>query len=137
MRVGLAAAVIAVAFVPQVASASCVGPGWDVDKKSVDPGGSIGISGDFFLNGCDDVGGGGLCGVVVPKERVTPMTGIRFELHRDGERIDAVDVSADANGDVVATLAVPSDAEVGAYKVVATYFGRTQEAVRVRVNDSD
>lgn len=133
MRLGLAFAVIVVAFVPRGASASCVGPGWDVDNKTVEPGGSIGISGDSFLNGCDDVGGGGLCGMGLPKERVTPMTDIRFALRRDGESIDGVAVSADENGDVAATLAVPSDAQAGTYKVVATYFGRTQEAVTVRV----
>lgn len=133
MRARLALAVVVAAFVPQVASASCAAPEWNVDNHRVEAGESIAITGRFFIDGCNDTGGGSPCGGAVPQEPEEPMNSIRFELHRRDEPVEAVAVSANQNGDVAATLAVPPDAKAGPYKVVATYYGRRQESMPIRV----
>lgn len=133
MRLFIAAALVGLAFIPGAATASCAGPTVEVQPNTVQPGDEVRVRGQYFIDGCDDVGGGNACGAPVAREEEEPMRGVRFELRREGETIDAVQVDADAQGDLEATLNVPADSTPGRYHVVSLYRGNVQERVPVRI----
>ena len=133
MRIFLAMIVIAVAFVPRIANASCAGPSFEIDRNTAPPGAMIHVSGEAFSDGCDDVGGSDGCGRPIAEEEVLPMRDVRFELRHRGTTVDAAVADAEADGQISATLTVPIGAKPGRYTVASEFWGATQQTVLIRV----
>jgi len=138
VRLIIILALIAIAFLPNAASAGCTAPEWDVSPEAA-PGESIDIVGRYFIDGCDDTGGtedsGGLCSsapIAQPNEE-QPLADVGFRLVRDGQKIEAITTSASPGGGISASLEVPRNAAPGRYQVVATYYGEKQDSQAVRV----
>lgn len=135
MRIWGAAAIVAVALVPGHAAASCAAPFVEVQPAVGAPGESILVEGEFFIDGCNDVGGGNACNPFPqpPEEVESAMTDVRLELRRGGTVLDAVEVDADHAGRLQADLEIPVDAEPGRYLVDVVYGGLRQQRVAVQV----
>ena len=138
MSVGLAAAAFAVT-VPapgEEAAASCVGPvvvvaGSPERHPTVAVGSQLTVRGRFFLDGCDDTGGGSALGCSSPPpEPVTPMKAIDLRLRQHGREWLVGTADADARlGEVAWSAPAPRGLRPGRATLVAD--GAT--TVRVRV----
>lgn len=134
MRPWIAMGLIVAAFVPGRAAASCAGPFIELQPEVAAPGDQLHIEGEFFLDGCNDTGGGSACNPIpAPPEPAPPMTGVRLELRRNGAVLDAVEVDADSSGRLQAELTVPEDAKAGRYVVDVVHRGFRQQRVHVEV----
>ena len=134
MRPWLAIGLIGAAVIPAPAEASCAAPWIEVQTDEFSPGDQVHVAGEFFLDGCNDNGGGSACSPFPQApEPEPPMTGVRLELRREGSVLDAVEVDADNDGRLQATLTVPADAQPGRYVVDSVYGGFRQQRVPVRV----
>ncbi len=133
MRVVPAVMIMALAFLPQGAGASCAGPTVELDRDSVRAGDDVVINGEFFIDGCNDTGGTNGCGMPLQMEEETPITDVRFELRFKGRTVDFVQLDADDQGRVRAVLSVPPDARPGGYRVVPLYWGRAHERLPLDV----
>ncbi len=135
VRPWLALGLIGAAFVPVPAAASCAGPSIEVQPDVLEPGDQLHVAGEFFLDGCNDVGVGSSCNPIPQApEPEPPMTGVRLELRGGGEVVDAAEVDADSSGRLGATLTLPADAKAGKCVVDSVYGGFRQQRVRVQVN---
>lgn len=144
--VALGCAVALGVVVPGPASASCVGPEISVGGAAADtsagapvlhPGQQIDVSGEWFRDGCDDTGGGGVAGpadgpgcsgpaaAASPASRLAaterPMQDVVLALEQGRQRwqLAVADARDDASSSIRWTATVPADVGEGTAVLVA------------------
>ena len=115
------------------AGAACVAPELEVRPASVEPGGSVTVTGTGFITECNDV--------ITPNEPPPPPsppeTGIEIAFVQ-GDDIDVLaTVSADASYRFIVTVIVPADATAGEATVRAVGDSLSEAEVAVTVRSAD
>lgn len=96
------------------AVASCAAPpiavaGQDVDRPVLARGSAITVTGERFVDGCDDTGGGGC----EEDQAFPPYEDVVLRLTAGGRSQDLASASADADGDIAWEVVLPADLEPG------------------------
>ncbi|MCL8027488.1 hypothetical protein [Nocardioides bruguierae] len=117
----LLAGLLGASFVPPAggaASASCAGPSLDrVRVVAGDPGT---VTGQAFVDGCDDGGGGDAFGCTSEEpEPVVPLVAVDLVLVQDGSRYPLGTADADASGAVTWDVTWPNGVTPGRARLVA------------------
>lgn len=143
--VALGCAVALGVAVPGPASAGCVGPeisvggaaaGTSAGAPVLHPGQEVDVSGEWFRDGCDDTGGGGVgpaggpgcsgpAAAAAPADRLAaterPMQDVVLALEQGGRRwqLAVADARDDAASSIRWTVVVPADVGEGTAVLVA------------------